>query len=187
MGAYASGAAVLRMSFQLSKDQRRRLLAEDYRPLIFEIKPHGCDPGVRYVLCWSKSSLVYDEEGGSFQTPREPLWWIAVKTVKRQPDRLWLVRYDVVDRRDPDRFLRGTPPVYAAEEKNPSGDGSQESSYQSTRWRSPDTVPVVRQDWHETYHKRMGVSERDHLLRLKRVAAARADRRRRRYLRKKAA
>lgn len=179
--------------FKLLGHQRKRLLAEDYRPLVFsctnrrDVKPNGCEPGARYVLSWSRSYTVYDEEAGSFRIPRGPLWWIIVRSAKRQLDGSWLVKFDVMDRRDPDQFLRGTPPVHGVEAKVPKGDGADESAYQSTRWKSPDTAPVVRKDWREDYYRRVGVVERDHLLRVKRAAAARVERRRRRYLRKKAA
>lgn len=132
--------------------QRSRLLAGDYRPITFATKPYGCDPGATYVLNWRQESRTHDG-GDVFVIPKAPLRWLTVTRVVRRTDGGWLVRFDVTDHRDSERYLRALPPVMTPGQKS-SGDGREESYYQSTRFGSPDSVPAVRRDYQEVLTKR---------------------------------
>lgn len=98
--------------FSISSEQRQKLLEGVYRPLMFDVKPAGCEPGSRYVLVWSRPSVVVVGEGTDVEvvrTPRAPAWFLTVKSTNRvrKGDRLvWLVRFDVTDLRDRDVFLK---------------------------------------------------------------------------------
>jgi hypothetical protein len=142
---------VISTDFKITVDQRRRLLRGEYQPLVFDVKPYGCQEGAHYVVSRSSAHAAYDPVSG--QTKRFPttaLHWITVRSVKRGPDGRWLVRFDVVDNRDPDKYLRRVPPVHAPSKK-PSKE--EQSSYQTTRYGSPDSVPTVRSDWLDEFAK----------------------------------
>lgn len=111
--------------FAIKAEQRQRLLAGDYKPLVFqgvlepdnraERLPYGCCVGARYVLAWKAAqATVIDKEKGIVSVmPRHPVWFITVTAVEGGPrkprelaDRPWVVRFQVTDIRDSDVFLR---------------------------------------------------------------------------------
>lgn len=134
----------MKSNFKISATQRRKLQDEEYSPLVFDVKPHGCEPGASYVLSWTKPSSASDGLGNVTRLPRAPAHYITVRSVRRRPDGRWLVVFDVVDKRDTDRYLRRNPPVMDPSRKPSRGDGSEESHYQTTRWSSTDSLPSVR-------------------------------------------
>jgi hypothetical protein len=99
---------------KLSAAQRQRLLAGNYGPLTFDIKPHGCEPGSRYVLNWQQAIRTDNGQGDVYVTERQPLRWITVTHVVRKVKGSWLVRFDVTDKRHPRRLLRANPPRHDA-------------------------------------------------------------------------
>lgn len=103
-----------RQGFRLAREQRTRLLAGDYRPLIFVDKP-DCETGTIYVLSRSHPKPMDDGLGGTFTPPSEPTLWVRVTTVTRRKAGGWAVRFDVFDHRDPRRLVRATPPRYSPE------------------------------------------------------------------------
>lgn len=137
---------------RLSRIQRSRLLAGDYRPLVCDIKPFDCQPGAQYVLNWRQESRTHDE-GNVFVAPREPVRWLVVTKVTRRQAGGWLVRFDVTDHRDSERYLRALPPVMTPGQKS-SGDGREESYYQATRFGSIDPLPAVPREYQEEITRR---------------------------------
>src|SRR6185295_8736541 len=91
--------------FQVTRDQRARLLAGSFEPLDFDVKPFGCEPGAVYVLAWRPGQPAW-EPGHGVRAHRVPVWWLTVDTVQRHRKGFWRVRFDVTDNRDPDVFLR---------------------------------------------------------------------------------
>lgn len=134
----------VKSSFKVSAVQRRKLQDGEYSPLIFDVKPHGCEPGSCYVLSWTKPSAASDGLGNVTRLPRAPAHYITIRTVRHRPDGKWLAMFDVVDKRDGDRYLRRNPPVMDPSKKPSRGDGSEESHYQTTRWSASDPLPSVR-------------------------------------------
>jgi hypothetical protein len=120
----------LTTSFSLPLEQRRRLVAGDYRPVLVPLKPHGCELGATYGLSWSTNGSVR---------------WLTVTDLKRHRRGGWLIRFTVTDLRTPHRYLRRTPPVW-----DPIGgrasDATTEadmSSYTSSRWGAMDELEAV--------------------------------------------
>lgn len=92
--------------FQVSLEQRRRLLAGDLSPLDFDTKPYGCEPGATYVLSWSKAQATIVGEGEVVRIPRAAVWFLTVTAVVRHRKGFWRVQHEVTDLRDRDVFLR---------------------------------------------------------------------------------
>jgi hypothetical protein len=136
----------------LTRAQRGQLLAGNYGPLVCEVKPYGCAPGAQYVLNWQQEKRTCDDDGNVFVLPRAPVRWITVTKVSRRQNGGWLVRFDVTDRRDGERYLRALPPVMAVGSES-VGDGS-ESYYQSSRFNSIDPLPAVSKDYQDHITKK---------------------------------
>jgi hypothetical protein len=137
--------------FKINSKDRVRLLSGDFRPLTFETKPFGCEPGAMYVLARKRASATAYADGSVVCIPEHPVWWITVTKVQRvvKGDQLgWSVRFEVTDRRDSDLWL------------------SHDGDYQWTARGAVDPLPVVVSD--EVRAK--AIAERDHLARLKRHA-----------------
>lgn len=122
---------------KLSLAQRNRLLAGGYSPLVFPVKPHGCEPGCRYVLNWRGEVRTHDGNGKVVVGEREPLRWVEVTSVVRRTKGDWLVRFDVFDLRDPDRFLRASPPRHDASTAELKAEGDSASAEESFYTTSP--------------------------------------------------
>lgn len=153
-------------AFALPLGERRRLLAGDYRPVLLDTKPHGCDVGATYVLSWSRSSRTAVGEV-TIEVPRAPLRYLTVTDIRRHRKGGWLIRFDVQDYRFPIKYLRRTPPVW-----DPNRDSAPvESSYTTSRWAALDELEVVP----EKYQERLSADayDRDRAMRTERVVAAR--------------
>lgn len=159
----------MKTAFSLPREERLRLLAGDYRPVLLDVKPLGCEPGATYVLSWSRSSRTHVGDV-VITVPRIPLRYLTVVDIKRHRKGGWLIRIDVQDYRFPMRYLRRTPPVW-----DPNRDSRPvESSYTTSKWAALDELEVVPRGYQERISK---VSyDRDQAMRLERVAAARTDR-----------
>jgi hypothetical protein len=114
------------VNFRVDAGQRKRLLGGDFRPLDFDIKPFGCEPGSSYVLRRTQPVRLVCEDGVVLTIPSEPSHWITVTSVRRHRKGFWRVRFDVHDRRDPVRFLA-------------RGNG-----YTSSRWLAIDELEAPR-------------------------------------------
>lgn len=114
----------MKSGFKISAEQRQRLLAKDYRPLVFDIKPTGCEPGAIYVLARARDWGV--EDGRLRHLPPAPVWFITVTSRKRRRQGGWIAWFNVTDLRDPDVFLRpgggdlhGSDPLGAGRKPDP--------------------------------------------------------------------
>ncbi len=146
--------------FALPRTERLRLLAGDYRPVLLDTKPHGCEPSATYVLSWSRSSRTVAGDV-VVETPRTPVRYLTVTDIRRHRRGGWLIRFSVQDYRFAVRYLRRTPPVMDPH----STDGKElESSYTTSRWAALDELEVVPERWQEQRAKR--AYDRDHALRM---------------------
>lgn len=127
-------------SFSLPLEQRRRLVAGDYRPVLVPVKPHGCEQGATYALSYSSTGTAR---------------WLTVTDIKRHRRGGWLLYFKVTDLRVEHRYLRRTPPVW-----DPVGgrasDATTEadmSSYTSSRWGSMDELECIPRKDQERYSR----------------------------------
>jgi hypothetical protein len=174
--------------FSITGEQRQQLLNGTYEPLKFDIKPMGCEKGSQYILSYSKAKSIWCDDGHVIRLPREPVWFIRVTGVQRLRKGGWRVEYSVVDRRDPDLYIRRTPPVMTPDESTDETvdeRARRQSSYQTTRWGAVDDVPAVPPAWLEEHAKEL--YERDSHKRLERNLSDRAERFRWKRERKRAA
>jgi hypothetical protein len=173
--------------FSITSEQRQHLLNGTYEPLKFDVKPNGCERGASYVLSYSKAKAIWCDDGHVIRVPRAPVWYLIVTNVQRHRKGFWRVEFQVVDLRDPDLYLRRTPPVMTPDEDAPGEDARsrRESSYQTTRWGAVDDVPSVPPAWVEEYAKE--AYERDSHKRLEQNLSDRAERFRWKRDRKRAA
>jgi hypothetical protein len=141
---------------QLSREQRSRILAGHYDPLKFDQKPE-CQEGDRYVLTWSKARQLDDGQGNKKVVGREPTHWITVRKINRKRRGGFTVEFDVVDKRDPSRFVRRNPPQMTDQllrednRRPPTEDAttqaSEQSQYSSDRRSAVDELEAVPRKW----------------------------------------
>jgi hypothetical protein len=167
------------LTFQLPKDQRDKLLAENYAPLVVVRKPFGCEPGARYVLKKQKQRRFCNEDGTVVTIPEEDLWWITVTKVQRRISGDWLVRFDVTDRRHPVRLVRRKPPATPTSPKESSKDPSEESGYTSDIRAAVDYPEAVDKEWLDRESAEIS-AHHDELRRRRAAGALKAQHRRRR-------
>lgn len=138
---------------KLARHQRTRLFAGDTSPLTFEAKP-TCKVGDRYVISWSQPKPTFDAETGKVvEYDKEPTLWITVTRVVRRARGGWTVRFDIVDRRQPRRLLRGVPPFSDPERArqdelmpptaDETRDAAEESAYTANPGSSIDHLDAV--------------------------------------------
>lgn len=157
-------------ALKLSREQRSQLLAGHYEPLKFDEKP--CEPGARYILSWSKATQVDNGRGDKRTIPRAPLHWIEVTHVVPRKKGGFTVRYDVMDKRDPCRFVRRTPPQMTDEimradlRRHPNEDAttqaSEQSNYSSNRISAVDDIESVPRKYTPPDATELHRKQRDH-------------------------
>lgn len=162
--------------FSLEREHRVRLLSGDYRPLLCQTKPAGCEPGARYVITWFRQQRGRAEDV-TYEVPASPSCFITVSTVKRHIKGGWLIRYEVTDLRSPVRFLRASPPVWVPQGEDSLTDSpttSEESFYTTSRWGSIDNLEVVPREWQQQHSK--ASSQEWHEVRVQRVEVEQRER-----------
>lgn len=155
----------------LSREQEKRLIAGDYSDLTFEKKP-TVEPGYCYVLSWAKAYQVDDGQGNKKKIPAKPLRWIQVTNVVPKRRGGFTVSFDVYDNRDPDRFIRRTPPVVVPirDEKPPTAHAlskaSEESNYTANPASAVERTPTtprkyIPPDNAELHRKQVQLAKKD--------------------------
>lgn len=152
----------------LTPTQRRQLLDGACTSLLFPYEDgqpvHGA---CCLVLQWDEQRRIADSFGNVTVVPARPVHWIEVTSVKRHRKGDWQVRFDAVDQREHPEFLaRG-------------------GGYTTSRFRAIDELETVPRKDLERMAKT--AYERDRVMRMERVAAARTQRNRFRKERLRAA
>lgn len=118
--------------------ERSRILAGDYTPILRELEPDFAIGG-KYILSWSRSRRHADPDTGQvFCPPPEPRFLIEITAKDRKAHGGWAVRFDIYDRRDPQRLPRRLPPVYSHDlmvvdqQKEPDPEDTREESAYTT-------------------------------------------------------
>lgn len=130
---------------ELHDFEAARIRGGDYAAIIRELEP-AFMPGGRHVVSWSRPHAHYDEMlGQAIRVPREPAMWAVVGQPIRKARGGWAVPLlEVVDRREPRRFIRRKPPVMATTVDDRTA--HEQSNYQSSPVDAVDELMAVDDD-----------------------------------------
>jgi hypothetical protein len=94
---------------KLTRDQRSAILRGERCKLEWDTRPE-VEPGDELVLSRSRPQAHFDAETETvLRAPSTPLVTIVVRKLVRSRRGMWNVLFDVLDKRQPGRYLRRTP------------------------------------------------------------------------------
>lgn len=120
------------------------------------------------------------EQAQRFRSHREPLYWLRITKVTRRARGDWQIHYELVDRRNPKRWLRPAPPARVVKQDEVGSvweaevrAAAEHSAYQTTARGAldkPEAISAETQEGFSAAAEEWGIAKREWLCKMREEA-----------------